>query len=167
MNLRLAFNWDKNLLDNIKELPVKSMFGIMPSDIVGGGRPTAALRNISKDDATDLIREIRSKGISFNYLLNAVCLDNKEFTKEWTEELVKHLDWLVSCGVDALTVSIPYLIQFIKKNYPDFRISTSIFDRISTVERARYFEDLGADDIVLDPNINRELKLIGKMRKAL
>ncbi len=167
MNLRLAFNWDKNLLDNIEGLPVKSMFGIMPSDIVGGGRPTAALRNISKDEATDLIKQIRSKGISFNYLLNAVCLDNKEFTKEWTDELVKHLNWLVSCGVDALTVSIPYLIQFIKKNYPDFRISTSIFDRISTVERARYFEDLGADDIVLDPNINRELKLIGKMRKAL
>ena len=167
MNLRLAFNWDEKLLDNIGDLPVKSMFGILPSDVVGGGRPTAALRKISKDDATTLIKDIRKRGISFNYLLNAVCLDNKEYTREWTAELVKHLEWLVSCGVDSLTVSIPYLIQFIKKHYPDFKISTSIFDRISTVERARYFEDLGVDDVVLDPNINRELKLIGKMRKAL
>lgn len=167
MNLRLAFNWDKKLLDNLDSLPVKSLFGILPSDVVGGGRPTAALRNTTKEDAELLIKKIRERGISFNYLMNAVCLDNKEYTKEWISEFIVHLDWLESCGVDSLTISVPYLIQFVKKQYPGFKICTSIFDRINTVERAKYFEELGIDDIVIDPNINRELSLIRKIRKSL
>ncbi len=167
MNLRIAVNWDEKLLDNIGDLPVKSMFGILPGDIVGGGRPTAALARITKDDAEKYIKKVRSQGISFNYLMNAACLDNREFTKEWNNQFSEHIQWLDSIGVDQLTVSIPYLIQKVKKQYPHIKISTSIFDRINTVERAKYFEKLGADDIVIDPNCNRELSLIKKIRKSV
>lgn len=167
MNLRIAANWDQKLLDNINGLPVKSMFGILPSDLVGGGRPTAALSKVKKEDAENYIKEIRSRGISFNYLMNAACLDNMEFTKEWNNNFIMHLEWLNSIGVDSLTIATPYLIQVVKKRYPGMKVCTSIFARINTVERAKYFEKIGADDIVIDPNINRELALIKKMRKAL
>lgn len=167
MKLRIAVNWDRKLLDNISGLPVKSMFGILPSDIVGGGRPTAALGKVKKEDAEKYIKEVRRLGISFNYLMNAACLDNMEFTKEWNKNFIEHLEWLNSIGVDCLTIATPYLIQVVKKRYPDMKISTSIFARINTVERAKHFEKIGADDIVIDPNINRELALIKKMRKAI
>jgi len=165
MRLRVATNWDPTLLDGIKEYPVTCLFGILPSDPVGGGRPTLALPPAAKQQVEDYVKKVRARGLSFAYLMNAPCLGNMEFDKQWHQEFLDHLAWLDSIGVDWIIASVPYLIEVVKKRYPHLKVGTSIFDRINSLERALHFERLGCDDIVLDPNINREFKLIEKIRK--
>ena len=44
------------------------------------------------------------RGIQFNYLLNAMCMGNAEYTREGQRALRKTLDWLSEIKVDSITV---------------------------------------------------------------
>ena len=81
MQLSVATNFDDELIRRAKDYPVSELFGKLSSDFVGGGRPTFYLPPISRSRFEQHIRLARSLGIGFNYLLNAACLDNLEFTR--------------------------------------------------------------------------------------
>jgi hypothetical protein len=69
---------------------------------------------------------------------------------------------------DSVTVSMPYLLQLIKKCYPGLKVNISVGAGISSLAKARYWEDLGADQLTLLPTeANRDFTLLRNMRRAL
>ena len=168
IDFRMPCNWDSKLLDAVAGSPVTSFFGMVPSHVAGGGRPTAAVPKIDPAGARAYIQAVRAKGYSFNYLFNAPCLDAKEFTATWREEFVRHLDWAVESGADWATVTVPYLIEVIKKRHPALKVSVSSYARVNSLRRAVYFQELGADDITLDPiSMTRNFRGLEAMTKTL
>ena len=91
-----------------------------------------------------------------------------EFTRSGQREIRKLLDWIAGIPVDSVTVTLPYLAKIIKKEYPKLKLHVSTFDYVDTVTKARYWEDLGVDSIVL-PNtlFNRNFEALKKFRKHL
>lgn len=148
---RIPCNWDPALIDALEGIDVADIFGMLPSHVAGGGRPSAAVPKVEKDAAVQFIRAARDKGFSFNYLFNAPCMDALEFTDAWRREFLEHLDWAVDAGADAVTVAVPYLIEIIHKRHPDLHISVSSYARVNSIRRAQYFRELGAGEIILDP----------------
>lgn len=168
MRLMLAANYDKDILPELARRSVTEIYGKLPHDVVGGGRPDYMAGALSRRKLEDYVRAVQREGMAFNYLLNSACLGNREWTRDFHKKLHRQLEWLQSIGVKNLTISTPYLMQLVKKYYPDFSIKVGIYAQVDTVKRARYWEDLGASAIVLESfSINRDFKRLEEIRAAV
>lgn len=163
----IATNWDSALLDNLEGTAVSSLYGQAWGDPLGGGRMLIFIPRVYKEEAKDFISETRRRGLSFNYIINATCFDNEEFTKKGHKRIMEHLEWISSTGADMVTVSLPFLIQLIKKNFPQLKVSISSFARINSVYLARFWEEMGADKIILPESVTRDFKTLGLIREGV
>lgn len=169
MKISLATNFDDKLIDEIKDYPVYEIYGKLKNDFIGGGRPDNDLMNVQKEKFEKHVRKARKAGIKFNYLLNGSCLSNNEQDIIWQKGFKDFLNYLKSVGVNALTVTNPYILQFIKKYFKsDFTVRISTFACIDSFEKAKYWEQMGADYICVDfVKINRDFRALKYMVKNL
>ena len=165
MKISLATNFDDNLIDEAKKYPVYEIYGKLKNDFIGGGRPDNTLIKVEKDKFEQHVKKVRKSGIKFNYLLNGSCLSNKEQDTNWQNKLKEFLNYLKTVGVNALTVTNPYMLQFVKKYFSnDFTVRVSTFACIDSYEKAKYWEEMGADYICVDfVKINRDFKTLKYM----
>lgn len=167
MKFSLPCNWQKDLVPDIKKYnEITQVYGKLAIDFIGGGRATFTLPSVRKASVKEYIREVHKAGFKFNYLLNSVCLGNVEWTAFGQKKIARLIDWLVDIEVDAVTVSIPYLLEWIKKRRPHLKVEVSSLVRINSVKRAKYWEELGADNITLSfIDVNRNFPLLRQIRK--
>ena len=149
------------------QYPVSGVYGVSDHTIVGGGRPSFLLQQISEEDIADYIRKVHDKDMEFSYLLNAPCMNNMEYDPHYHKELLKYLQWISDIRADSVTVSIPFLIQLIKEQFPKLKIRVSTIADVNSVNRAIFYENLGADEITLGVMINRDFKTLEQIKKAV
>lgn len=168
MKLMVPANYDQEIVGYLGQNSVSEIYGKLPEDVVGGGRPSYMAGPLKKRRLEQYIKAVQGAGMEFNYLLNTACLGNREWTPQFHKRLRKLLDWLAETGVKKLTLAIPYLAQIITKEYPQFKFKTGIYAQVDTVKRAQYWQDLGAEGIVLESfSINRNFPLLEKIRAAV
>lgn len=165
MKISLATNWREDLLEQVDGSMVDNFFGTFDQTLTGGGRPGYALTRVKKEFARKYIEKARSKGIKFNYLLNGSCMGNTEYEKKTHLELIDHLKWLDDVGIDYITMTIPYLIEIVKEQFPRIKVIASVVAHINTPRRARFYELMGADIICIDYMINRDFKAIKDIKE--
>ncbi len=164
----VATNFSNELIDGIKDFPVKELYGKLNADVVGGGRSSYLLSNINKKKLLEHVLYAKKNNIGFNYLLNASCLDNIETTKSGQKKIRDLLDWISISEINSVTVSNILLFKIIKKNYPNLKTRISVFNSVDHVQKAKYWEDLGADTICLDSlTVNREFAALKMLRSNL
>lgn len=167
MKLSVACNFDPELIYGIKHMPVYEVFGKVTADTFGGGRPSFYLPEIGRRDIESYVKLCHDNGIEFNYLLNASCMGNVEFTKKGQKDLEETLGWLSDIGVDSITVATLHFLRSIKRRYPGFKVRVSSHRYTDTPRKIRFWQDNGADCIVIsEVNIYREFKILETMRKA-
>ncbi len=167
-SLSVATNFDNALLDRVSHYPVKEVFGKLASDPVGGGRASFALPPLSRKRFEHHVEAARSKGIGFNYLLNPACMDNREYTRQGQREIEELLEYIEAAGVNAVTISLPFLLPVIKKRHPRLRVRVGVYARVDGIAKAKFWEDGGADCITLESlSVNRDFQLLAALRKAL
>lgn len=167
MEFMVACNWENDLLDKIDYPEVTTLFGGLPETIIAGGRPSSIIKDISYEEFEDYVKRVHEKGWIFDYTVNSTCLGNMEFSSEGRKEILKYIEGLLEAGVDSLTVSMPTLIEIIKRHFPDVKIKASTLQRIDSVAMAQKFEELGADLIMLSENINRNFELLSAIRRSV
>lgn len=168
MKLSVPTNWQKDLLPNLERNNIAVIYGKLDKDFIGSGRPSSILTRIGKREVGSRISAIHKHGIRFDYLLNSPCLNNREWSASGQKEIRRLLDWLVAIKVDSVTVSMPYLLQMIKKCYPGLEVNISVGAGIASLAKAKYWEDLGADQLTLLPTeANRNFELLRKIRKTI
>lgn len=168
MDLMVSTNFDDHLIACLKRHSVYEVYGKLPRDFIGGGRPAKILPKITKRDMRRHIKELHKNGIKFNYVLNAVSLGNKEFTSAGQKKIFQLLDFLADAQVDGVVVAMPYLFQLIKKYYPKFLLHTSSFANVNCPQRAKYWESMGADTItLLSKELNRDFFMLKEIRKSV
>ncbi|OHB54369.1 MAG: peptidase U32 [Planctomycetes bacterium GWF2_50_10] len=168
MRLSVAANYDQSITSELAKYPVEEVFGKLPGDFAGGGRPAYISTPITKAGLETYIKTLHQNGIKFNYLLNSSCMANREWTRAWQKDLMRMLDWLTEIGVNRLTVSTPYLLETIKARRSNFYVRVGIFAQVDTPARARFWENLGADAITLESfSINRDFELLEQIRRAV
>ena len=168
MKLTLAANYDLELVPKLAQYPVSEVYGKLPGDFVGGGRPSYMGTPVSNRDIEDYVALLHKHGIAFNYLLNSSCQGNREWTRRWQRRLTRMLERLGNMGIRHLTVSTPYLLEAIKSRFPDFKIKVGIYAQVDTPRRAKFWEELGADAINLESfSINRDFPRLEAIREAV
>lgn len=109
MKLSVATNFDNNFIDQISSYPVRKL----SRDFIGGGRASYSTQGITKSVPKSHVKYAHKNGIKFNYLLNTVCLGNREWTPKGFRSIRKLLDCLSNLNIEILTVSTPYLAEIV------------------------------------------------------
>lgn len=168
MKFAVPTNWRADLIGKINKANVYELYGKLTVDFVGGGRVSASLPVVSRKQAGRHVLEAHNNGLKFNYLLNANCLNNAEWTIRGQDSLTRLIDWLVDINVDSVTVCSPYLLELIKRRYPKLKVYISTLSRIDSVEKAKFWESLGADEITPSfVDINRNFRMLKKIREGV
>jgi len=168
MRLLVPTNWDKELIAPLSQISADiQIFGVLPTSMMGSGGSGPDIPQMTTKQAEEYIKLAHSAGLTFNYLLNAPCMNNMEWDKDTHQKLLEHLEWLSSAGVDSVTVAIPYLLELIKRQFPHLKVEVSTIAHVSSVARAKLFESLGANSIILDSNVNRDFKLLEAIRNSV
>jgi len=168
MKLSLAANFDRALIPKLKGFPVEEVFGKLPTDFTGGGRPSYMGGSLSERELAGYVALLAENGIAFNYLLNSACMGNREWGRGFQKKLMGLLARLGRMGVKRLTVSTPFLLEAIKARFPEFFVKVGIYAQVDTPRRARFWEDLGADAITLESfSINRNFRRLAAIRAAV
>ena len=168
MEFSVPTNWQDDLIPGLITHTVSELYGKLTVDFVGGGRASAILHSTSRKKAVSHINEAHKHGFKFNYLLNSTCLDNWELTKSGRKHIEKLVDWLIAAGVDSVTVSMPFMLQFVKRKFPFLKINVSVQENVNTVRKAVMWDKLGADKITLSVvDANRDFSLLKEIRSAV
>ncbi|MFW9771532.1 MAG: U32 family peptidase [Candidatus Heimdallarchaeota archaeon] len=149
------------------KFPVVDLYGTAPHSIVGGGRPFFLLKEVNEEEIIEYISKVHKNKMKFSYALNAPCMNNMEYDPYYHKELLKYLQWISDIGADNVIVSIPLLIQLIKEQFPKLKVRVSTVSHVNSVNRAKFYESLGADEITPDVMINRDFKSLEKIQKAV
>lgn len=167
MKLSVPFNGQDDLMLQLKRYPeVREVYGKLASDFIGGGKNSFQIPFISRCRFAYNVKQAHKYGLEFNYLLNSSCLDNAEWTMAGQNKIMRLIDWLVGLKIDAVTVATPYLLELVKKRFPALKIYVSDLAYINSIERAKYWENLGAKRITLfNVDVNRNFCLLKNIRK--
>ena len=167
MKLSVACNFERALIDGLKDLPVYEVFGKLTRDYFGGGRPSFYLPEVTRSRLEHFVDAVHEHGIGFNYLLNASAMGNTEFTREGQRELEKLLEWVDGIGVDSVTVATPYFLRLVKRRHPRLKVRVSSHRYTDNARKVRFWVDNGADYIVVsEVNIHREFEILRAMQVA-
>ena len=118
MNLTVPANYDLELVPALAQYPVAEVYGKLPGDLVGGGRPSYMGTPLTKTDLGRYAAALQQQGIAFNYLLNSSCHGNREWTRSWQKRFMRLLDTLGNLGIRHVTVSTPFLLEVVKARRP-------------------------------------------------
>jgi len=164
----LAANYDPELVPALAAYPVDEVYGKFPADGVSGGRPRYLATPLSEADLGRYINVLDRHDIAFNYLLNGACFGNREWTRPWQKRVTALLSKLGNLGVHRVTVSTPFLLELVKRRFPEFKVRVGIYAQVDTPRRARFWEELGADAITLESfSINRDFRRLAAIRQAV
>jgi collagenase-like PrtC family protease len=168
MRLSVAYNGDTGLIGKLKDIgSVVNVFGSESKSVTGGGRSSFALPHVTESDIGTAVRIAHQNNIQFNYVMNSACMGNKEYTEAKLEQIMQHLDWLCDIGADWVTLANPFIIDVCRKRHPRFKISLSSFVTVESVQRARFYDDIGVNEITVRENINRSFSLLKEMKRSV
>ncbi len=123
----LAANFDPELVPALAAYPVDEVYGKFPTDGVSSGRLRDLATPLSETDLRNYIRLLDRHGIAFNYLLNGACFGNHEWTRPWQKKVTALLGKLGEMGVRRVTVSTPFLLELVKRRFPEFKVRVGIY----------------------------------------
>jgi collagenase-like PrtC family protease len=168
MQLLVPTNWDPDLILPLSKLEADvQIYGVLPTSMIGSGGTGPDNVRMVANQVEEYIEEAHSAGLKFDYLLNAPSMSNMEWDENTHRELLIHLDWITSIGADSVTVTIPYLVELIKRQFPQLQVRVSTIAHVNSVARAKLFESLGADSITLDINVNRSFGALKAIRNTV
>ena len=171
----IATSWSDTLLNGLVALNrvhrharFAEVYGAHRTNITGHGRPAYRLPQVDPDVFERHVSLARQLGLRFNYVMNAPGFGGRERDPGWLREVSGFLAYLAGCGVSGITIAHPVLLQFVKREFPYFRLNVSLIAGVDTVAAARKFEDLGVDVINLNPfTINRDFDSLRAIRQAV
>jgi len=164
----VAANYDLELIPELGKYPVHEVYGKLSHDIVGGGRPSYMGTPLGEKKLTAYVKALRNEGIEFNYLLNSSCLGNREWGRRWQRQFMNLMEKIQRMEIRRVTVSLPYLMEMVKKRFPELHVRVGIFAQVDTPSRAKFWEELGADAITLESySINRDFERLNAIRASV
>jgi collagenase-like PrtC family protease len=169
VRLSVGYSFEPGLIERLGEIPqVKEIYGKLPMDWIGGGRSSYTMRPVLRGVLPRAVTQAHRSGIAFNYLINAAALYGLEQTRAGQRKIRRLLDTIVEAGADAVTVSLPHLLAIVKKRYPGLRTRIGVFAQVDSAEKARQWEEMGADTICLSAiACNRDFERLGAIRQAV
>jgi collagenase-like PrtC family protease len=112
------------------------------------------------------VRKITQKhGVQLNVLLNAACYSGKEFTERFSRKMVSFLKFLEEIKVDSVTLGNSHLIELFLQHRNNIKICVSTFIYVDNPLKAKAFEKMGVDRIILPQCLNHNFTMLERLQK--
>ncbi len=134
-------------------------------EVLGSGRVT--LHAPLLDEIASQTRYVHDKKLKMGIVLNPSCMGGQHLTSQGYNMFRWYFGKLNEIGVDTVTVAEPYLVEMLRKEFPDIKVVISVISHVDSPERAWFFEELGADAITLDTNINRSFEILEGIKEVV
>lgn len=168
MQLLVPTNWDPDLILPMSRLEAEvHLYGVLPTSMIGSGGTGPDDVHMIENQADEYIAQAHSAGLKFDYILNAPSMSNMEWDERTHQELLAHLNWICGIGADSVTVTMPYLVELVKRQFPQLKVRLSTIAHVNSAARAKFFESLGVDSITLDINVNRDFRVLRAIRESV
>jgi collagenase-like PrtC family protease len=152
------FKWKECTGNHIREIYLSG-----PQEYGGSGRISPVQ---SFDDFADTVKRIHLEGIRVNLLMNSVCEGSGWYTPNMLKETMGYLKRVFEVyDIEAVTIANPMYIREVRRHFPQVEICASVLADIDCIDKAVIYKKAGADVITPDININRNLKLLKKIRE--
>jgi collagenase-like PrtC family protease len=168
LEFSVPYNNDPDTLSEILKLKeqngnsIREIYLSGPQEYSGAGRiaPEMEFREF-----VNIVDRIHHEGIRVNLLLNSIC----EGSDWYASSVLKLTMEYLRCaqeehGVEAVTIANPLYVREVRKRFPNIEICASVLGDIDCVSKAAIFRKAGADAITPDVNINRDLKLLQRIK---
>ncbi len=136
---------------NLERLKITLLYG---ADAVYLGGDKFGLRanaiNFSKEELSEGCTFAHSLGKKVYLTMNIV------FHEEDYQGFESYVKEVVSCGIDGVIVSDPYVIHYMKKNYPRIEVHLSTQESVTNKKEAMFYQSLGVSRIVLARELSKK-----------
>lgn len=154
---RLMKQYPKFFMDNVE---IGSFYGEFPCSRWNGGR-------ISLDDQCDnafiqnVIYEMKRERIPLRFTYTNPLITEKDLDDPYCNYCLKAAD----NGLNEVLVVSPILEEYIRKNYPSYKVNSSTCKEIRDIEQLNAEIDKDYNLVVLDYNFNNNFKMLEKIQK--
>lgn len=137
---------------------IASFFGEFPTSLWNGGRPS----NYDQCDAAfirNVIKNINAQGVPVRYTYTNMLITEQDLQDPYCNFCMKEAD----NGMNEVLVFSPLLEQYIRENYPGYKINSSTCKEIRDINKLN--EELKKDYalVVLDYNFNNRFEELEKI----
>ncbi|WP_044975415.1 hypothetical protein [Ruminococcus sp. HUN007] len=163
-------NFDNKLFDIIKECDkdhrIKNLYGKLKQDGLPGGRATSIIPELSDDQFVQYIKDCNSLGITFNYLINPLCMGQAEYDPVEGKNIRNTLHKLYDMGVRYFTINSPSLIKYVKSEFKDVQVTLGLYAYPVSIQQIEYWRNWGVDELTLDHAFNRNFENLRNVMKT-
>lgn len=137
---------------------IGSVYGTFPGAIWNGGRAVFGITG--KDDIAAILKIYNSRGIPVRFTWTNSLLEETHVYDTYCNLIMK----LADNGMNQVLVNQPVLEDYIRRNYPDFKLISSTTKRITDVKGLR--EELDKDYflVVLDYDLNHNEEVLSAIQ---
>lgn len=141
-------------------LKISSLFGTFPGSVWNGGRylgGTAEMRNIH-----DILKLFNDRGIPLRFTFTNPLITKEHLGDSYCNQIMR----AANNGLNEVIVVSPILEEYIRKNYPDFPVTSSTCKQIEDIDGVK--AELAKDYkyVVLDYNWNNKFDELEKIGSA-
>lgn len=142
-------------------LEIASMFGEFPTSKWNGGRFAGGSDQCGAEFIRGVIQAINAKGIPIRYTWTNPLLTEADLSDPYCNFCMKEAD----NGLNEVIVVSPILEEYIRKTYPNFRVTSSTCKEIKDIDVLN--EELEKDYkyVVLDYNLNNQFDLLSQIKQ--
>ncbi len=133
---------------------IGSVYGTFPGAIWNGGRAVFGITN--KHDMESILKVYNDKGIPVRFTWTNSLIEEKHLQDTYCNLIMK----LANNGMNQVLVNTPVLEDYVRREYPDFKLISSTTKRI--VDGASLKEELDKDYhlVVLDYDLNHDEEVL-------
>ncbi|ODS42918.1 MAG: hypothetical protein MSIBF_06565 [Candidatus Altiarchaeales archaeon IMC4] len=167
----VPYNNNQGLLNRISDVRGSDGNGVQeiylsgPPEYLASGR---IMPRLDIEGFTSILGKIHDMGLRANLILNSTCEGLDWYHPKNVSSVIRYVKKMhTEHGLEAVTVANPLYLQRIRKELPKIEINASVLADIDSVQRAVFFKKLGADVIIPDRDINRDLELLKEVKEAV
>jgi collagenase-like PrtC family protease len=134
-----------------------------PQEYSGSGRISRAQ---TFNDFSGVVNRVHNEGIRVNLLMNSVCEGDDWYSKGVLNTTMDYLNRVFNdYRVEAITIANPMYIREVRRRFPKVEVCASVLADIDCIDKAMIYKKAGADSFTPDVNINRNLRLLKKIKE--
>jgi len=111
-------------------------------------------------DISEIARQVEiadKNDIHISLAFNTVCFGAEKFSEGFRNEFIKLIGEIRKAGIDRIIISDPYMMEIVREKFPNIKIIVSVFSEVDSINRLKFYNDLGVDRIVIPHELNRNL----------
>lgn len=156
-------------LEGLEELLAGSddIYGVYMAgspEYVGTGRTNLSAPKL--EDIAQQTEYAHEKGVKLEIVLNSSCTGGQHLTPEGYRSIDWYFNRLNDIGIDSITVADPYLVEMLARDY-DMEVVVSVLSFVDSPQKAEFYQDLGADTIVIDSAVNRHFDKLEAIKESV